>query len=87
MRDRLAVSRTEMICWGTEGSNPSPSSRESGANLIFGDESHQMTVGNFANGEYFADGMVEQIITALSYDARRRAHLSRRALRAASARP
>jgi hypothetical protein len=34
------------------------SSRESGANLIFGDESHQITVGNFANGEYFADGMV-----------------------------
>jgi hypothetical protein len=26
---------------GTEGSNPSPSSGESGANLIFGDESHR----------------------------------------------
>jgi len=35
MRDRLAVSRTELICWGTEGSNPSPSSGESIANLTW----------------------------------------------------
>ena len=33
-RDRvLPFSKTGAICWGTEGSNPSPSRRESAANL------------------------------------------------------
>ena len=32
----LLSRKRERICWGTEGSNPSPSSGESSANLIFG---------------------------------------------------
>lgn len=33
METGLAVSKRERICWGTEGSNPPPSSGESVANL------------------------------------------------------
>jgi hypothetical protein len=33
--------RGEFLRGGTNSSNPSPSSAESGANLIFGDESHR----------------------------------------------
>jgi MFS family permease len=35
MGDGPAAPRSERICCGTEGSNPSPSSNESGANLTF----------------------------------------------------
>src|SRR4029077_15765012 len=44
----LLSRKRERICWGTEGSNPSPSSRKSSANLIFGDESHRCPFGPVA---------------------------------------
>src|SRR6202011_5846937 len=34
----LLSRKRERICWGTEGSNPSPSSAESAANFVFGGE-------------------------------------------------
>jgi hypothetical protein len=40
-----AVERGVSFCRGTEGSNPSPSSGESIANLTFGGASRSMTVG------------------------------------------
>ena len=40
----LLSRKRERICWGTEGSNPSPSSGESSANLIFGGRIPSMTV-------------------------------------------
>src|SRR6516165_8293054 len=36
MEDGTAVSERERICWGTKGSNPSPSSGKSVANLTSG---------------------------------------------------
>ena len=47
MGDGPAVPRSERICCGTEGSNPSPSSSESGANLTLGDESVESTASRF----------------------------------------
>src|SRR6266446_3828048 len=41
LRDRTGAAKKGCFLCGTDGSNPSPSSGESGANLIFGDESHR----------------------------------------------
>ena len=45
MGDGPAVPRSERICCGTEGSNPSPSSGESTANLTSGGESYRWPSG------------------------------------------
>jgi hypothetical protein len=41
LRDRTGAAQKGCFLCGTDGSNPSPSSGESSANLIFGDESHR----------------------------------------------